>query len=133
LLAIGFLVPSIPKIMGRRFTNITIDNPVGALFEALYQTSIWWHAIGWAQVLAAVLLLSPWATLGACLYLAIITNIFLITISLDFHGTPYITGLMLLGTIGLLAWDAHKFLPLLHPQRYGFQAPAALGKAYNGE
>ncbi|HET6668759.1 MAG TPA: hypothetical protein VFH15_00875 [Pyrinomonadaceae bacterium] len=38
-------------------------------------------------------------------YFPLILNIFVITVSMHFTGTPVITGLMLLANIYLLCWD----------------------------
>lgn len=106
LLAIGFIPTGLVKIRGERFTMLPIEHPVGFFFEAMYQTGLYWNFLGWGQFVAAVLLLVPrTATLGAILLLPIILNVFVITISIDFAGTPVITGLMLLAVIYLLCWD----------------------------
>ena len=76
------------------------ESPIGYFFEALYQTGFYWRFIGMAQLVAALLLLIPrTATLGALVYFPIILNIYVITVSLHFQGTPYLTGLMLPGCI----------------------------------
>lgn len=36
---------------------------------------------------------------------------------MDFHGTPLITGLMVLANLGLLGWDYPKLSPLLRPNQ----------------
>lgn len=106
LLAAGFIPTGLVKLLGRRFTSIPTSDPVGALFEAFYQAGLYWQFIGASQIVAGALLLIPaTATLGALLFVPIIANIFVITVALDFHGTPLVTGPMLLGTLGLLAWD----------------------------
>ena len=62
----------------------------------------------------SVLLLIPrTATLGALVYFPLILNIFVITVSLHFTGTPVITGLMLIACIYLLCWDADKLKSLI--------------------
>lgn len=106
LLALGFTPSGWTKLVGNRFTTISPETPIGYFFEALYQTGFYWRFIGAAQLAAAVLLLIPrTATLGAVVYFPLILNIFLITVSLHFRGTPVITGLMLLGSVFLLCWD----------------------------
>jgi hypothetical protein len=106
LLAIGYIPPALVKVQGERFTGISIDHPVGFFFEAMYRTGMWWQFLGWAQLAASLLLLVPrTATLGALLYLPITINVFLITVSLHFKGTPVVTGLMLLACVYLLCWD----------------------------
>ena len=114
LLALGFTPSGLTKALGNRFTSLGVDNSVGFFFEALYRTGAYWNFIGIAQLTAAVLLLIPrTATLGAVLYFPIMLNIFLITVSMDFRGTPVITGLMLLGSVFLLAWDWDRLRSIL--------------------
>lgn len=38
---------------------------------------------------------------------------FRFTVSYDFSGTPFITGLMLLASVYLLVWDLPAFMPIL--------------------
>ena len=109
LLFIGFLPSGLKKLLGDRFTLLGIDNPVGFFFEALYRTGFYWNFLGLMQLLAGVLLLIPKTTFfGALLYLPIIINIFIIVVSMQFKGTPYIAGLMLLANIYLIFWDYKK-------------------------
>jgi uncharacterized membrane protein YphA (DoxX/SURF4 family) len=106
LLSLAFIPSGLKKIMGLKFTNLDINNPVGFFFEGLYRTGIYWNFLGFVQLLAAVLLLIPRTSLlGAVFYLPIVINILLIVVSMDFSGTPVIVALMLLGNIYLLIWD----------------------------
>lgn len=109
LLALGFTPSGLTKLLGNRFTLLGPDSPVGYFFDALYKSGFYWNFIGLGQLLAAVFLLIPrTATLGALIYFPIILNIFLITVSMHFTGTPFVTGLMLLGSLYLLCWDYDK-------------------------
>jgi len=113
LLAAGFIPTGMVKLLGQRFTTIGVENPIGAFFEALYQTGLFWRFIGLSQVVAGVCLLIPaLAHFGAALFLPIMINIFVITVGLGFSGTPIVTGLMLLAVIYLCAWDFHRFRPM---------------------
>lgn len=113
LLALGFTPSGWTKLVGHRFTLLPVEDPVGFFFEALYRTGFYWNFLGFIQLLAAALLLIPrCTTLGAVLYFPIILNIFLITLSMHFQGTPVITGLMLLGSVYLLCWDYDRWRPL---------------------
>jgi hypothetical protein len=58
-----------------------------------------------------------YATIGAVVFFPITINIFFITISYHFAGTPIITGLLLLANIFLLLWDYNKYLPLLRADK----------------
>ena len=116
LMAVGFIPPGLTKLFGNRFTILSVETPIGYFFDALYQTGLYWHFLGFCQVLAGVLLLIPQlATLGALIYFPIIANIFVITISMHFRGTPVITSLMLLAVIFLLVWDIDKLRPIVAP------------------
>ena len=109
LLFLAFLPSGLKKLLGERFTILGIDTPVGFFFEALYQTGFYWNFIGFMQLLAGLLLLIPKTSfLGALIYFPIIINILVIVISMNFTGTPYIAGLMLIGNIYLLLWDYKK-------------------------
>lgn len=110
LLGAAFVFASIVKIQGKRFTTDSgISSPINEswhLFETLYQSGLYWHFIGWGQCLAGFLLMTQlFSTLGAMLFLPIMLNIFVITVSYYFAGTPIITGLMLLANAYLLVWD----------------------------
>lgn len=109
LVGFAFIPSGLKKIMGQRFTQISIDNPVGFFFEAMFRSGYYWNFIGWAQFIAAFLLMTQrFSTIGAVVFFFIVSNIFVITISLSFSGTWIITLLMLLAVTGLLAWDYHK-------------------------
>lgn len=86
-------------------------------FETLYRSGLYWEFLGWGQLLAALLLMTQrFATLGALMFLPIIVNIFVITLSYEFAGTPIVTGLMLAGNIFLLTWDYPKLRILFVPE-----------------
>lgn len=115
LLALGFIPTGLVMVLGRRFTTLPEDaNAVGRFFEALYQTGGYWQFLGWAQVVAGGLLLVPrTAALGAVCFLPIMLNIFVITLSLPFAGTPWVTGSMLLAVVFLVLWDYPMWRSLL--------------------
>ena len=105
----AFVFACIIKIKGKRFTTYSHeDAPLGSpmhFFEVLYQTGLYWQFIGWAQLLAGFFLMTQrYAKLGAVLNLPIILNVFVITMSMEFGGTPVITGLMLVANLLLIAW-----------------------------
>jgi hypothetical protein len=114
----AILFSSIVKIRGGRFTTengiLAPVNSASHLFETLYQSGIYWNFLGWSQLIAALLVMTQiYSTLGAVLMFPIVVNIFFITISYNFAGTPIITGLLLLANVFLLLWDYHKLLPLV--------------------
>jgi uncharacterized membrane protein YphA (DoxX/SURF4 family) len=109
LLAVGFIPTGTVKLLGRRFTSMSPESDIGGFFEVLYRSGPYWRFLGLAQVLAGLLVLSrTTATLGALAFFAIMLNVFFITISYDFRGTPVVTGLMLMATVYLLLWDYQR-------------------------
>ncbi|EDP69747.1 hypothetical protein FBALC1_09457 [Flavobacteriales bacterium ALC-1] len=110
LIGFAFIFASLVKIQGLRFTTESgAENPINSawhFFETLYESGIYWRFLGVAQLITGALLITQrYAKLGVVLFLPIIANIFVITISYDFNGTPIITGLMLLATLFLVYWD----------------------------
>ncbi len=133
LLAAGFIPTGMVKALGHRFTVISIDNPVGMFFEAMYQTGGYWRFIGVSQIVAGILVLFPrTATLGAMMFFPIILNIFVITMSLDFRGTPFVTGPMLLAATYLLCWDWDRLRGILVDPGAPLQAPARVESLSGG-
>ncbi len=110
LLAAAFIPTGMVKLLGRRFTTIPDTTPIGAFFESMYHTGLFWNFIGAVQVGAGVLLLSPrHAHLGALLFLPVIASINVINIALGFGLTTVITAFMLLAALYLCCWDYHRF------------------------
>ena len=106
LLAVGFIPPSIPKILYQPFTILPDTNPVGHYFNALYQTGFYYQFIGWSQIIAAVLLLIPRTShIGALMFLPIVINIAVLTNSVGFKGTWLITIMMSLAALFLVCWE----------------------------
>jgi hypothetical protein len=118
LLAVGFTPPSIKKILHQPFTSLPDSNPVGHYFNALYETGFYYEFIGWAQLIAAILLLFPrTAHYGALLFFPIILNIAVLTSSVGFAGTNYITALMFTASLYLVCWDYDRLKPLFFAGR----------------
>jgi hypothetical protein len=120
LLALAFIPPSITKILHNRFTFLPDSNPVGHYFNALYETGFYYEFIGWGQLVAAILLLFPCtAHLGALLFLPIILNITVLTTSVGFVGTPYVTNAMFLAALYLVCWDYDRWKYILFGENTG--------------
>ncbi len=85
----------------------------GQFWRAMGTSGMYWKFIGAGQVVGGALLMTQrLARLGAVIFFAIILNIFVITVTYQFVGTPYITGLMLLAVTYLLVWDLDALQPL---------------------
>ena len=114
LVGLAFFPSGMTKLIGHRFTSISTDNPIGYFFEALYQSGFYWNFLGLAQITAGILLMTQrFALLGTLMFFVIITNIWIITLSLSFTGTWVITSLMMIAVIILLIWDHPKLIPLV--------------------
>lgn len=99
-------------------TPIENLEPIQQFFRVMATSGLYWQFIGWSQVIAGVLLMTQqFAKVGAALFFGMILNIFVITISYNFQGTPVVTGLMLLATTYLIVWDFDSF-------QYMFRKPA---------
>jgi uncharacterized membrane protein YphA (DoxX/SURF4 family) len=113
LIGFAFIPSGLTKLLNERFTLISTDNPIGYYFEAMYQTGFYWQFIGFTQLLSTLLLMTQrFATLGSLIFLSVLTNIWLLTVSMEFKGTWIITSLMMLANLLLIIWDADKIKPL---------------------
>jgi len=119
-LAAGFIPSGFVKIMGERFTNLSVNHPMGHYLEALHLTGYYYTFIGIAQVTAAILLLVPrTATLGALLYFPIILNICILSLAVRFDGSLLTSPLMVLAVLYLICWDYDRLkliIPFNHRQ-----------------
>ena len=105
-------------LLGASSTPLNEDIPrITLFFKVMQESGLYWSFIGWAQIIAGVLLMSQkFSKLGAAIFFGLILNIFIITLSYDFNGTPIVTGLMLLATTYLIVWDLRSFLFLIHAE-----------------
>lgn len=109
MLALGFLPSGIVKIMGERFTSLSVNHPMGHYLEALHRTGFYYPFIGVMQVTAAILLLIPrTATLGVLIYFPIILNICILSLAVRFDGSFITSPLMVLANLYLVCWDYDK-------------------------
>ncbi len=117
MLAAGFIPTGMVKLLGQRFTTMPPTTPIGAFFEAMYQTGLFWRFIGAVQVVAGVLLLVPRvAHLGALMFLPVIVSIVVITVALDFGLTKVVTASMLGAVLYLCLWDYDRLRGLVTPR-----------------
>lgn len=132
LIGFAFIPSGLKKVLGERFTNLGVETQIGFFFEGLYQSGIYWNFLGLGQMVAAFLLMTQrLATLGAVMFFFIISNIWMITVSMKFTGTWIITSLMLLATIMLLIWDSHKLKYLFLPDNFNTERATTTLPTYN--
>jgi len=113
LIALAFVPSGFTKLIGERFTQLPKSEAVGQFFEVIYQSGMYYNFLGLAQIITAILLMTQrFALIGTLLFLAITSNIWMITISLPFKGTWIITSLMMLAGFILLYWDKNRIAEL---------------------
>lgn len=84
---------------------------------AQYGLAMFARFIAYSQILVGLLLLSQrFATLGAVMLFPLLLNIFMVTVSMNWRGTPYIIAFLLVLNIYLLLVDFHKLKFLLTDQ-----------------
>lgn len=114
LLGIGFIIGGLRKVKGQPFANPGQGGPFFDFLDALHANVIYYEFIGWAQVVAGLLLITHhYASLGAVIYFPIILNIAVFTVFSIVSLTPWIASSMALGCLFLLLWDYHKWQALL--------------------
>ncbi|MCQ0112558.1 DoxX family membrane protein [Zhouia amylolytica] len=112
-MGITFIISGIRKLPGIKFTTLPIDNPVGAYFNAMYETGFYWNAIGYIQIIIGVLLFfNRFVVISSILMMPVVINIFLISIALYMQGTPIITSAMVLGNTFLITWHFKNYRSL---------------------
>jgi uncharacterized membrane protein YphA (DoxX/SURF4 family) len=132
-LAYAFIAAGVVKIVGERFANgLSPLHPMGAYLEALHHTGYYYTFVGYAQVLAAILLLIPrTVTLGALLYLPIITNIWILSYAVRFEGSIVTSPLMVLANLYILAWNYDQVRYILPFTRYSKEASLKKPEKYS--
>jgi hypothetical protein len=86
-----------------------------------YGLGLFARFVAFGQVIVGFLLLTlRFSTLGAVMLVPIVLNILMVTISLQWRGTPYVVAFFLLSNIFVLAVDYQKLLPLI-----GYKADSA--------
>ncbi|MFC0605989.1 DoxX family protein [Winogradskyella pulchriflava] len=114
-LAFGFFSAGMVKIVGERFASgLSVSHPMGAYLEALHHTGYYYTFIGFAQVIAAILLIIPrTVTLGALLYFPIIINIWILSFAVRFDGSFVSSPLMVMANLYILVWNYDKLKYIL--------------------
>ena len=124
-LVAGFLPAGYVKIIGERFTDLHNKQPMGNYLEALHNTGYYYTFVGYAQILAALLLLFPrTVVLGTLLYLPIILNICILSLAVRFEGSLLTAPPMVVACIYLLCWYYERTKYLLP-----FNTPPAVPQA----
>ena len=79
-----------------------------------YGLGLYAQFIAWSEAFIGLLLFSRrFATLGAIMMVPLLINIFVVTVSLGWRGTPYVVGLFLLVNAYLLIYDSRRLKILI--------------------
>ncbi|HEX8264063.1 MAG TPA: hypothetical protein VF596_01465 [Pyrinomonadaceae bacterium] len=109
LLGFIFFTAGMGKLTHGHYFPLTMFPMSLSKILAPYGLSLWGEFVAWSQVLIGFLLMSQrFATIGAIMSLPLILNIFVITVSIGFVGTPYLNGFLIFLNLFLLAADYHK-------------------------
>jgi hypothetical protein len=109
-----FFTAGMGKLTQGQYFPLTMFPMSLAKMLAPYGLGLWGEFVAWSQVLIGFLLMSQrFATLGAIMSLPLILNIFVVTVSLGFGGTPYLNAFLIFLNLYLLAADYHKLKFLL--------------------
>lgn len=118
LIGFAFLPAGLKKLLGEPFTD---PDKIGVFHEflhAFHAAGPMYRLVGVVQLTAAVLLLSQrFATLGAVILLPVLVAINALCWSSFGIPTIVVVALMLLGTLGLLAWDWERWRALFVSSR----------------
>ena len=113
-MGLTFITSGMRKLPGVKFTLLPITNPVGAYFNAMYETGFYWNFIGYYQIVIGILVFfNRFVVVSSVLMMPVTINIFLISVALNMKGTPVITSLMVLGNLFLLFWHYENYLTLI--------------------
>jgi hypothetical protein len=110
LIGFAFVPAGLKKVLGQPFTDPRLTGPFHDFLHAFLATGWFYNAVGLVQLVAATLLMTQrFAFAGALLVLPVITAITAFCWSTHVVPTATVATLMLLGTLGLVAWDAHRW------------------------
>jgi len=109
LLGFVFFTAGMGKLTHGHYFPLTMFPMSLSKILAPYGLSLWGEFVAWSQVIIGFLLMSQrFATIGAIMSLPLILNIFVITVSIGFVGTPYLNAFLIALNLFLLAADYHK-------------------------
>jgi hypothetical protein len=92
---------------------------VGAYFQAMYETGIYWNSIGVIQIVLGLLIFSNrTVVLSSFLMMPVTINIFLISVALQMRGTPLISFMLVMANLFLLLWHFENYLPILSKPKH---------------
>ena len=122
-LGLIFFTSGMAKLLDGQFPGII--GPVW-LEEELAKYQLGWYArfIAYSHVFIGLMVLTQrYATIGNIMMTPLIMNILVVTISLQWRGTPYLLAFLLLINIVLLFVDFHKLKPLFPGRFNSYKVP----------
>ncbi|WNJ17827.1 DoxX family membrane protein [Pontibacter sp. G13] len=132
-LGLIFFTAGMSKLLDGQFPGII--GPVW-LEDALapHGLALFAQFVAWSQVLIGLLLMTQrFATLGAIMVLPMILNIWMVTISQNWKGTPYVIAFFFATNLFLLAADWHRLKFLIHPDPKALAQLPGLVRNWRGD
>jgi uncharacterized membrane protein YphA (DoxX/SURF4 family) len=121
-LGYAFVPAGLKKLLDEPFTDPAKRGAFHEFLHAFYASGYFYQFVGVMQLTAAVLLMTQrFATVGALIALPMFGTITVFCWSTRAYFTAVMVTLMLLGIIGLLLWDFHKWRAVLASDRRGTQ------------
>jgi uncharacterized membrane protein YphA (DoxX/SURF4 family) len=109
-LGFAFVPAGLKKVLDQPFTDPANRGAFHEFLHAFHATGSFYQFVGVMQLAAALLLMSQrFATAGALLALPIFGAVTMFCWSTRAYFTAVMATLMLLGIVGLLVWDFHKW------------------------
>lgn len=104
--------------MSKLYADHTFPGIIGPVWLedelSKYGLGLFARFVASGQVLVGFLLLSlRFSTLGAVMLVPIVLTTLMVTVSLEWRGTPYVLGFFLVSNLFVLAVDYRKLLPLI--------------------
>lgn len=110
LIGFAFLPSGLKKLLNQPFTDPNNTGVFHEFLHAFYATGMFYRFVGAMQLVIAVLLMTQvFATVGALMALPVFVVITVLCWSTQVYFTAVVASLMLLGIVGLVAWDFSKW------------------------
>ena len=115
--------------MGKLFADHAFPGLIGPVWLedelSKYGLGLFARFVAFGQVIVGYLLLTlRFSTLGAVMLVPMVLNILMVTISMEWRGTPYVLAFFLASNLFVLAVDYRRLLPLIgYPDNLASEQP----------
>lgn len=125
LIGFAFVPSGLKKVLDQPFTDPNNTGVFHEFLHAFYATGFFYRFVGATQLVIAVLLMTQgFATIGALMALPVFVAITVLCWSTQVYPTAVVASLILLGVVGLVAWDFRKWRGVLATRATAVAVPA---------